>query len=252
MKSRMIIYALSLGIGLSACEKVEQAGTSRMNVRMTDAPGDYDSILLNVKEVEIISSAGRTTIAVNAGPFDILSYRNGKDTLIASQDIPSGRMQEIRLVLHDEGNRIVVNGQSYDLETPSGQSSGVKIKVQEELVANVAYTLLLDFDAAQSIVLTGNGKYILKPVIRAIPQSVSGAITGIVSPAMASTKVYAITGTDTIGTLCDANGVFWFSGVAAGTYKVNIDPMSPYLDTSINNVVVSTGVIKDLETITLP
>lgn len=248
----MLLSVLSLGIGFSACEKSETTGTSRMNVRMTDAPGAYDSILLNVKEIEIITSAGRSIIAVNAGPFDILEFRMGKDTLIASQDIPSGRLQEIRLILHDEGNRIVVNGMSHDLNTPSGQSSGVKIKVQEELIANVAYTLLLDFDAAKSIVLGGNGKYTLKPVIRAIPTGVSGAITGTVSPALSSPKVYAIIGTDTLGTVTDENGVFWFPGVAAGVYKINIVPIVPFRDTSITNVVVSTGGVIDIGTILLP
>ncbi len=248
-----MMSVLGLAVGFSACEKTDgTGGTSRMNLRMTDAPGAYDSVLLNIKEIEVITSGGRATMAVNVGVFDILEFRMGKDTLIASQDIPSGRLQEIRLILHDEGNRVVVNGVSHELNTPSGQSSGVKIKVQEELVANVAYTLLLDFDAAQSIVLTGNGKYNLKPVIRAIPQGVSGAITGIVNPAIANAKVYAITGTDTMGTICDANGVFWFSGAAAGTYKININPILPFSDSSINNVVVSTGVIKDLGTITLP
>lgn len=252
MKKLMIISVLSLGIGFSACEKSDTTGTSRMNVRMTDAPGAYDSILLNVKEIEVITSVGKNTITVNAGPFDILAFRMGKDTLIASQDVPSGRLQEIRLVLHDEGNRVVINGMSHDLNTPSGQSSGVKIKVQEELVANVAYTLLLDFDAAKSIVLTGNGKYILKPVIRAVPTGVSGAITGKVSPALSNPKVYAIIGTDTLGTITDVNGVFWFPGVAAGTYKINIVPVVPFRDTSISNVVVSTAGVKDIGTILLP
>ncbi len=252
MRKLMMLSVLSLGIGFSACEKSDTTGTSRMNVRMTDAPGAYDSILLNVKEVEIITSAGRSIIAVNAGPFDILEFRMGKDTLLASQDIPSGRLQEIRLILHEEGNRVVVDGMSHDLNTPSGQSSGVKIKVQEELIANVAYTLLLDFDAAKSIVLGGNGKYTLKPVIRAIPTGVSGAITGTVIPALSSPKVYAIIGTDTLGTITDENGVFWFPGVAAGTYKINIVPIVPFRDTSITNVVVSTGGVKDIGTILLP
>ncbi|MFA5245636.1 MAG: carboxypeptidase-like regulatory domain-containing protein, partial [Pedobacter sp.] len=89
------------------------------------------------------------------------------------------------------------------------------------------------------------------PVIRAIPNAVSGAITGVVSPAASSPKIYAITGTDTLGTITDATGKFWFPGVAAGTYKVEIEPVSPYLKKTIENVAVVQGSVKDLGTITV-
>src|SRR5690606_30464787 len=126
-------------------------------------------------------------------------FRMGKDTLIASQDIPSGTIQEVRFILNDTGNSVVIDGTSYPLTTPSGQTSDVKLKIHDNLEAGVAYTMTLDFDAAKSIVQTGNGKYILKPVIRAIPNAVSGVITGAISPASSNPKIYAIAGTDTLG-----------------------------------------------------
>ncbi|MEJ7693825.1 DUF4382 domain-containing protein [Daejeonella sp.] len=253
MKKLLIVAFLGLGIGFSACNKSDSGSEmTRVNVRLTDGPGAYDAIFLNVKEVKVLSSSGESTIAVNATPFNILRFRMGKDTLIASQDIPSGRLQEVRLILNDTGNTVVINGITYPLTTPSGQSSGVKIKVNETLEAGVAYTMLLDFDAAKSIVQTGNGKYILKPVIRAIPNAVSGSITGMISPAASSPKIYAIAGTDTLGTISDATGKFWFPGVAAGTYKVEIKPtVTPYVAKTITDVVVVTGSTKDLGTITI-
>lgn len=246
-----MIGIIGLGLGLSACNKNDNGGMTKLNVKMTDGPGAYDAIFLSVKEIQVISSEGQSTLAVGSNPFNILNFRMGKDTLIATQDIPSGRIQEVRLVLNDTGNRVVINGISYPLTTPSGQTSGVKLKIQDDLESGVAYTLLLDFDAAKSIVQTGNGKYILKPVIRAIPNAVSGSITGIISPAASSPKIYAITGTDTLGTISDASGKFWFPGVSAGTYKVEIQPVSPYLNKTIDNVTVVQGSVKDLGTITI-
>ncbi len=252
MKKLLIVAFLGLGIGLSACNKNDNgAGMTKVNVKLTDGPGAYDALYLSVKEIQIISSEGQTALAVNANPFNILKFRMGKDTLIASQDIPSGQIKEVRLVLNDTGNSVVINGISYPLTTPSGQSSGVKLKVNEELEAGVAYTMLLDFDAAKSIVQTGNGKYILKPVIRAIPSAVSGSITGVISPAASSPRIYAINGADTLGTVSDASGKFWFPGVVAGSYKVEIIPVSPYAAKTIDNVVVVTGTTKDLGTITI-
>lgn len=242
--------ALGLSMGLIACNKNDSGSNmTKVNVRLTDAPGAYDALFLNVKEIQVLSSGERSTLAVNSNPFNILNFRMGKDTLIASQDIPAGRLQEVRLVLNDTGNRVVVDGISYPLTTPSGQSSGIKLKVQDDLVEGVAYTLLLDFDAAKSIVQTGNGKYILKPVIRVIPNAVSGSITGVINPAASSPKIYAITGTDTLGAVSDATGKFWFPGVAAGTYKVEIVPVSPYKVKTIDGVSVVTGSTKDLGTI---
>lgn len=251
MRKLIMIGIIGLGLGLSACNKNDNGGMTKLNVKMTDGPGAYDAIFLSVKEIQVLSSEGQSTLAVGSNPFNILNFRMGKDTLIAAQDIPSGRIQEVRLVLNDTGNRVVINGISYPLTTPSGQTSGVKLKIQDDLEPGVAYTLLLDFDAAKSIVQTGNGKYILKPVIRAIPNAVSGSITGIISPAASSPKIYAIAGTDTLGTISDASGKFWFPGVSAGTYKVEIQPVSPYLNKTIDNVTVIQGSVKDLGTITI-
>lgn len=238
-------------MGFTACKKDSDDGMTKMNIKITDSPGAYEAIYLSVKEIQILTSDGTSTLAVGSNPFNILNFRMGKDTLIASQDIPSGNIQEVRLVLNNTGNKVKIDGILYDLTTPSGQTSGVKLKVQETLEAGVAYTMLLDFDAAKSIVKTGNGKYILKPVIRAIPNAVSGAITGVITPSTSNPKIYAIAGTDTLGTVSDATGKFWFPGVAAGIYKIEIQPVSPYINKTIENVAVATGSIKDLGTITI-
>lgn len=251
MKKLMIIGFLGLAMGFTACKKNTDGGMTKINVKITDSPGAYEAIYLSVKEIRILTSDGTSTLAVGSTPFNILNFRMGKDTLIASQDIPSGNIQEVRLVLNNTGNKIKIGGVTFDLTTPSGQTSGVKLKVQETLEAGVAYTMLLDFDAAKSIVQTGNGKYILKPVIRAIPNAVSGAITGVITPSTSNPKIYAIAGTDTLGTVSDATGKFWFPGVAAGTYKVEIKPVSPFINKTIENVAVVTGSVKDLGTIAI-
>ena len=252
MKKISLIALLSCGLALGACNnKNDNGGVTKLNVKVTDAPGAYDALYLNVDEIQVFTSEGKSTLEVADKSFNILNFRLGKDTLLASQDIPSGRIQEVRLVLNNDGNSVVIGGVNYPLTTPSGQSSGVKLKVQDDLEPGVAYTLLLDFDAAKSIVQTGNGKYILKPVIRAIPSAVSGAITGTVSPAASNPKIYAIEGTDTLGTVSDANGKFWFPGVSAGVYKIEIQPVSPYQPKTIENVTVTTGSVKDLGVIAI-
>lgn len=248
---KLLLCALALTLSIYACKKNDGAGTTRVTVKMTDAPGAFDAVILNIKSVVVITDKGETTLNVGGGPINILRFRMGKDTILADQDIPSGKIHQIRLVLHETGNRLVINGVSQDLTTPSGQTSGVKLNVQDVLTPGVAYTLRLDFDAAKSVVLTGNGKYILKPVIRTYAEAASGALTGMVSPTASSAKVYAITGVDTVGAIADATGKFYFSGLAAGTYNVNFVPVSPYLSKTVTGVVVTNGAVKDMGTITL-
>lgn len=251
MKKLLLISALVATLGFSSCKEENSASVTKVNVRLTDAPGSYDALMLSIKQIKVLTSQGEFEFKVNPEPFDLLEFRMGKDTLLASQDIPSGKLQEVRLVLNDTGNEVVIDGESFDLKTPSGQSSGVKIKINDELQSGIAYTLKLDFDAAKSIIKTGNGKYILKPVIRAIPVAVSGAITGTISPAASNAKVLAIAGVDTIGAVADAEGKFFFPGITTGTYKIDVLPVNPYQAKSIESVQVTAGSVKDLGTITV-
>lgn len=73
-------------------------------------------------------------------------------------------LKEMRLIL-GPNNTIMVDSVLHDLETPSAEQSGLKIKVDKNLSLTLD-SLTIDFDAKQSIVETGNGKFILKPVIR--------------------------------------------------------------------------------------
>jgi hypothetical protein len=254
MKNLLFLSAALLCLGLCSCKKSDSTSNSssaHVTVNLTDGPGQYDAVILSIKSVVVITSNGEYTLPVGGGPIDILRFRLGKDTLLAAQDIPAGTIQQVRLILNSSGNRVVVNGTSYDLTTPSGQTSGVKLNIHDNLIGGVAYTLRLDFDAAQSIVLTGSGKYLLKPVIRAIATAVSGALTGMVTPIAAYPKVLAINGTDTVGTVTDATGKFYFLGLPAATYTVKFYPLNPYAVKTVSNVTVANGAVQDMGTVTI-
>jgi len=255
MKALLGLSLAAAALSLASCSTDNTNttnGTTPVRIEITDAPAYYDKIFLDIDHIEVITEGGKQVIDVDHDPFDILHYREGEFFLLAEHDVPSGRLQEVRLVLDDD-NTIVVDGVTHDLTTPSGQSSGVKIKVQDDLIPNIAYTLALDFDASKSIVHNEkNGKYILNPVIRAIPVAVSGALTGFVSPITSNAHVFAIQGTDTLGTLAGPTGKFYFPGIEQGTYKVDIVPTAgDFQPKSIENVTVTTGEVKDLGQIEL-
>jgi hypothetical protein len=244
-----------LGLALIACES--DSKNARLEVWLTDAPGDYQEVNIDIQGVEIHTSEndnekGWTSLEVNKGVYNMLKLTNGIDTLLAVKEIPAGKISQIRLKLGD-GNTIKVDGKMTDLIVPSGQPSGLKLQVHENLSEGITYKILLDFDVARSIVASGNASYKLKPVIRTITKAVDGAIKGVVSPKESTPAIYAIIGDDTLGTTYpDTLGHFLLRGLPAGSYNVTFEPNSDYQKIQKSDVSVQLGVITDLETVTIP
>ncbi len=256
MRKMFQLSALVLSVMVLAvsCNKDDDddnmTGDARMEIRMTDAPGPYLAVNIDVQAVEINTDNGWVNMNVNGGIYNLLDYRDGIDTLIAAGPINAGRINQIRLIL-GTNNTIVIGPATYELETPSAQQSGLKLNVQANIQPGETYSILLDFDAARSIVETGSGKYILKPVIRTILEANNGVIVGNVGLVGAGSLVYAIEGTDTIGTVANATGGFYIGGLASGSYEVHVDAILPYDDEIVNNVSVSSGQTTNLGAIVL-
>jgi hypothetical protein len=109
-------------------------------------------------------SAGWTRLETHAGIYNLLDLQNGIDTVLAQGVIPTGTLKEIRFVLGNE-NSIKIGDAVYPLSIPSGAESGLKIKLNKTLNASLD-SLLIDFDAALSILQEGTGDYKLKPVLK--------------------------------------------------------------------------------------
>ncbi len=243
---------LMLSVFWFAC--TDNTQTARLNVRLTDAPGDYEEVNIDIKSVEINSGEGNsgwTILDVKSGVYNILKLTNGLDTLLASAELPAGRISQIRLILGNN-NSVKVGGITKPISTPSAQQSGLKLNLQAVLTEGITYTITLDFDAARSIVRKGNGGYNLKPVIRALETATTGAIKGMVTPLEASPAVFAISGSDTVATAyTDATGKFMLRAIPAGTYTISFDPKTGYVSQQKENVSVTLGSVTDLGTVTI-
>ncbi len=256
MKStNFLLPALGLCILINACQK-DQSTSSEMtplSVRMTDAPGNFEEVNVDIKEVQVNShKSGWITLTTKAGIYNLLTLANGLDTLLGSAVVPSGKIEEIRLIL-GTNNTVKVNGVVYPLATPSAQQSGLKIKIDDEdLAGSAGHIILFDFDAGKSIHLTGNGTYMLKPVLRHIHknQIVTG-IKGSVIPPQSHPNILAILGSDTISTYTNNDGDFFIKGLVAGSYTLVLLPNGLYKDTTFKNVIVTTGSVTKMGSITL-
>lgn len=240
--------------GLSSCHKDESTG--RMQVRIMDAPSPYDfeSIYLDVIRVEInVDPDGRResewiALSTGAGVYDMLTLVNGTDVLLADEEIPAGQVSQIRLIL-GTGNTIVVDGVSYPLTIPSGEESGLKINVHEFVGDGAPLMLMLDFDAAHSIVVRGNGEYHLKPVLRGIVLNRTGSIHGTTT-VVAGGGVAVIADMNTpaaYATYADrTTGEFMLRGLNPGTYTVKVYYPDSDHAVTFENIAVSANSVTEL------
>lgn len=232
---------------------------ARVKISMTDAPGDYEAVFVHVTDVKIKSDAaadeeGWVSLSnVQPGVYDLLTLTGGVTQLLADAEVPAGFLGQIRLILGAD-NSVVINGESQPLSTPSAQQSGLKLQVNQELEAGVAYEYLLDFDVDKSIVSAGgSGGFILKPVIRLSAKEGTGTISGEVQPSLFQSVVTATNAAHSISAYTAADGKFSLNGVPAGTYQVTVTPaVSAGLNAIVvNNVVVASGATITLEDIFL-
>lgn len=264
-KKYLSVFAciMLLAIVVISCSKSTDSangGTAKMNIYMTDAPGNYQAVWVNIQKVEVKSSTDTSDQSwteiplITPGLYNLLDLRNGKDTLLGGVDLPAGKIAQLRLILGD-GNKVVLSdGTTVALNTPSAQESGLKLNIDANLTAGIPYELVLDFDAQRSVVKAGNsGNYNLKPVIRSFVKASGGAIQGVVLPDSAMATVLAINGTDTISTSPSASGEYKFWGLMDGNYKLSFVPdlTTLYLPASISNVAVTTGNVTTVDTLWL-
>ena len=278
--TRLLPFACAVLLGLAGCSKdspSETANSSKLEVRLIDGPGDFRKVVLDVRQVEVHLKEekdldGWQMLSFTPQAVNVLDYVNGRSALLVSEDFAPGDLKEIRLILGPNSYVVGRDGQQYDLKTPSGQTSGVKLKLEKAtLVARQTYQLVLDFDVAKSVVERGNWKpgndkkerYLLKPVIRVVAQDVRGGLRGTVNPAAALPHVLAIRTTglfapDTVSTWADASGAYLINGLAAGTYRVEIFPsttapmgQSAYQNKVRTGVVIANDQVTDLGSVSV-
>lgn len=253
-KSMLALVLLLSFVGCSDNDGSNEAqGTAQLNLRLVDAPGDYDAVFIDVQDVVVKYQGSNDEVPlgiINAGVYDLLQLTGGVSVLLVDGEIPAGDVSQMRLIL-GEDNSIVVNGESYPLATPSAQQSGLKIQLHQILEEDVFYEYILDFDVNQSIVVQGNGNYLLKPVINASLVADAGKIAGMVLPLEIQTLVTAtnVDGTIEVSSYVSPEGDYVLYGLPQGIYTVlfEADPLLGFPPVTISDVEVVAGLTSVLE-----
>lgn len=261
-KYHVFLFLFALVMGFTSCSSNDDGGsegTAKIAVKLTDAPGDYQHVYVEVEDVMIKTTTdgseeeGWTSLeGVKTGVIDLLSLTGGVTELLVDTEIEAGYLHQIRLVLGDNNTVVVKNGeqeQEFALKVPSGQQSGLKVMVGEELVANAEYIFILDFDVDKSVKTTNEGGFKLDPVIRMAMEEKSGSIVGSVHPTTEQALITVQNATVNASAYTDEDGNFQVHGLPAGMYKVTATPVEGLgLNVSfINNVEVEQGVITTLD-----
>ncbi|MHB1276879.1 MAG: DUF4382 domain-containing protein [Bacteroidia bacterium] len=269
MKTKMLLAAMVGGILLfSACEKEpvmndQEPKKGSMDIKMTDAPANYDVLLLAVSKAEVYHEGnGWVELAANGEAFNVLELNNGQNKKIAqSTTLDAGVYTKVRLQFKNEvylstmASVGMFGTQSAGTFVLAWQGSNtVEIEIDEQLTAGGHAEVMLDFDAAKSV-LEDAGNYYIRPVIRYVKNydtGIDGQLEG-----SAQGMVIVNNGEMEASVTFSSNGAFKLSGLNTGAYQVRIDYLAQvngdleYRQKTINGVIVSDGQITHMGMISL-
>jgi hypothetical protein len=274
-----------LVVFIGACQKqidepIANSDTKKLSVYLTDDPCNFDSLFVDIRFVEVkIDTSKRhhdddhhgdddddgdddhhhhdnfgfwDTLSINAGVYNILKLRNGLDTLLASGNIPAGKIRKIRITL-GTNNSIVVGGVSHPLLLSFGTNNYVYVKIHSDDEDDHIFTqsaIWLDFDVCKSIRISG-GQYFLKPFLKTFAMKKSGRVEGKVFPRAALPFVEIFNATDSAFAIPENDGEYKIRGLKTGIYKIKFFGHNGYFDTTISNINVQRDRETQVQTITL-
>ncbi|HEY5461651.1 MAG TPA: DUF4382 domain-containing protein [Hanamia sp.] len=291
---RFGFIAVLLSLLIIACKKNNIAplnnptGPKNVSIYLTDDPCQYDSVLVDVKYIELkidTSASDRNenqsghfndnswldaifhyedhihfdkneiwdTLNIKPGLYDIEQLRNGNQVKVATGNLPAGIITQMRLSL-GTNNYVVISGVKHTLNLFHTYDNYNYVNIygedQDDTYTPGQTSMWLDFNICKSI-LEFHNTYYLYPFVRIFAMSTTGSVTGKVLPHSDQPYVTIWNATDTASALPDINGAFKIRGLSVGTYNVVYNGSFGYNDTTINNVDVTAGTTTQLPTINL-
>jgi hypothetical protein len=263
----------SAALTFIACQKgdVQHNETTALKVYLTDHPADYDQVLVNITTVEAKIDTGKATckddrhgsrpeafdhhgddhrsrkdafgfwqtLSFKPGSYDLLTLRNGVDTLLATGTV-TGTIRKIRMGVSSV--TVVKKGVSYPVILAPEMQNYIYVHLHSKELDKSADSskVWVDFDVSRSIV-EQNGQFYLRPVLKPFNDRNFGGLEGSVTPSEAGVVVTAYGSTDTASAIPDKRGQYCIRGLDGGSYKLVFDAKNGYIDTTINNVSVTAG-----------
>jgi len=100
------------------------------------------------------------SLNITDSSFDLIALREGGlEQLLSEGNVTAGHYTQIRLTI--EKVEVTLNGETKNATVPSGELKFVR---PFDVVEGQTIILTLDFDADQSVTVTGNGEVLVRPV----------------------------------------------------------------------------------------
>lgn len=288
----LVAIAVLAALVLYSCSKEDSVkqevppGQQHVTLYLTDDPALFDKVLIDIRSVKVLvdtcakgndddddddddhghhgdghhddddrddTCISWQTLAITPGVYDLLTLRNGTDTLLANGLIPKGKIKKIKIEL-GSNNSLVKDSVTYPLKLFPGIQSTIIVKVKGgdwDEYSPDRLRLWLDFDVTRSIIRVRDGMFYLKPVIVLFTVKATGSIEGRIEPREAYPVVSVYNDKDTAYAIPWWNGQFKVRGLREGSYKLFVNASNGYQDTTINEVQVQRGRETSLPTITL-
>ena len=114
--------------------------------------------------------------------------------LVDREQVAAGKYSWLRLHVSavpgiSDSYVTLFDGNTPELNIPSGSQTGLKINTPFTLVADEDNSMTIDFDLRKSLVLTGSGQYELRPTLRLVNDALVGSITGTVDVSLISSTL---------------------------------------------------------------
>lgn len=230
--------ALLVAADLSSSTLVQSVSSLKPLDRPKTDLSQIARVVVNLDRIELVGEGGRVA-GLEPNPalgdsdadgnpdLDLLAL-SSRATPIVKGTIPAGVYTQFRLFSPVEPGTealsvylVMKDGSKIPLRIPSGQQTGLKLVIQGgfNVRLDAITTLTLTFDLGRSLVRTGNGRYMLKPVVKASGDVASGAVNGRVTfkggrPAQ-DALVEARSANNTYLTTTSADGLYSFPLLAA-------------------------------------
>lgn len=200
MRTRLALAALSLFV-LAACGDDSSDGdTTRLSIRLTDAPGDISAAVVTVSEIYLQGDEGRVVLRDQDTTLNLVDLADATADMVNGAVVPQGTYTQLRFVItgayisveqEDGSQRVYATSPDYaglpagttvdgNLQTPSFSTSGVKVILPgDQLVLDTDQKILLvDFDVSESFGRqAGNsGQWVMSPVIKGADITTSGGL----------------------------------------------------------------------------
>ncbi len=243
--SLLIVFAMSF----SSCSKTGVNNGDAIQVYLTDGPGDFEAVNLDIQKVEVkLDNDDKhkkddrfgdndddkddhtkkkddfgewVDLAYTPAIVDVFKLRNGVEKMLADGNV-KGTVRKIRITL-GANNTVVKAGVTYTLNLVGETTNFLYIKLNDEhreRGAGNGIKVWVDFDIANSIAEV-NGKFYLRPVLRPFCNVNFAGAEGRVLPEGIKPTVTFSNGLGFNAVALPApNGEFKIRGLREGTYTV--------------------------------